>query len=103
MIEAAAFVSDVIEFAVAVARPSEVAEVEAGKAVEDGESVAPSVPVAASVVFVGAEPSRIFRVDDVDRGLTQKCSLAHRKRVDLEGLMELPDRFFITSQRAQTE
>ena len=37
----------------APARPQN-AEVEAGKAVEDGESVAPSVPVAASVVFVGA-------------------------------------------------
>jgi hypothetical protein len=61
VMEAAAFVSDVIAFAVAVARPLLVALVEAGNAVALIVSVAPSVPLSAVNVVAGGEPERMYR------------------------------------------
>jgi hypothetical protein len=62
VIEFGAFVSDVIAFAVAVARPFEVAEVEAGNGVAPKVSVAPRVPASLAVVEAGCAPLKILSV-----------------------------------------
>jgi hypothetical protein len=62
VIGAAALVSEVMAFAVAVARPLLVALVEAAKAVALIGKVAPSVPLSAVSVVAGWAPERMYRL-----------------------------------------
>jgi hypothetical protein len=85
VIEAAALVSEVMALAVAVARPLPVALVEAGKAVADRGSVAPSVPLSAVSVVAGWAPERMYRLPLAPMSAVVASSAAFAARIDMTG------------------